>query len=406
MLSRRARRVAFVVAGGVAGAAGVMVLGAPATAHAQGAPTARGVHGAAPGEARMVQGRVVRAGAAAARPLAGAWVVLHRVGSDRAAPLDSMRTDAAGGYRFRYRTSGDPRAVYFVSSAHGGIAYFTSPLQAARVTGDEAELVVHDTTSAPVPIRIRARHLVIAAPDSAGERAIVEIFELSNDSSVTRVAVGDTGVVWQSVVMEEARRPSVGRTDFSEGAVRFEDGRVRLSAPFAPGLKQFSFTYQVPEETDYAVRLAAPAEVLEVLIEDPLGRAEGGGLVSAGPTTLNGRTFARFLAQDAPDGAVLRISAPTEGSGSGPNLRVLAILTALGAVLLVGLARAMMRRSPPARGAAGGDAETLRRRLAGLEASFAQIEQPTADQRADHWQARARLHQEIADAVAREQGLS
>lgn len=389
--------------------AAVVVL--PCVASAQTAaprtPPVGSAHGTPPGEVRSVRGRVVRGTRTAAEPVARTWVVLHRVGTDRAAPLDSMRTDAAGRYAFRYRTSGDPDAVYFTSSVYAGIAYFTSPLTAREVTGADAELVVHDTTSGPVPVHQRARHVVFSAPGDAERRIILEVYELSNDSTVTRVATGDTGVVWEGVLLDGARNARVGQTGFSGGAVRFEQGRVRLAAPFAPGLKQFSFSYEVPAETEYAFLVAGPTDVLEVLVEDALGRAEGAGLASTGATTSGGRTFARFVAQDVPAGAVVRVSAPGADAVSGNQVRVLLIMTALGAVLLIGLARTMMARGGRARRrrSAASVAE-LRAELTALDAAFAATANPTAEQRADHWQARAHLTKQISDAVAREQGLT
>ncbi len=392
-------------------ACGLAVWLPPSGVGAQGAatpaPAVGSVHGTPPGETRSVRGRVVRGARTAVQPVAGTWVVLHRVGTDRAAPLDSTRTDGAGRYAFSYRTSGDPNAVYFASSVYAGIAYFTSPLAARAVSGGDAELVVHDTTSGPVPVHVRARHVVFSAPGQEKRRIMLEVYELSNDSTVTRVAAGDTGVVWEGVLLDGARNATVGQTDFSGGAVRFEAGRARLAAPFAPGLKQFSYSYEVPAEAAHSFTLAAPTDVLEVLVEDALGRAEGAGLTSTGPTTAGGRTFARFVAQDVPAGAVVRISAPGEGAVPDNQVRVLAIITALGAVLLVGLARAMIRRQR--RGGdqrVATDVAALRAELAALDAAFAAIGSPTAEQRADHWQARAHVTKRISDAVAREQGLT
>lgn len=372
------------------------------------APSPLGAHPGAVGEARSVRGRVVRGGFSVARPVSSAWVVLHRVGTDRAAPLDSMRTDVAGRYVFAYRTSGDAKALYFVSSTFGGIAYFTPPLKDKAVTGDDAELIVFDTTAAPVPIRVRARHLVVSAPDSTKTRTVVEIFELSNDSSVTRVAVGDSVPVWESVLLDGARDMQAGQADFSPDAIRFADGRVRLFAPFAPGLKQLSYSYVVPSGTkDFSLLVASRADVMEVLIEDPLGRAEGGGVIAAGPTTVNGRSFARFLGQDVRANAVVRVHAPTGGAASDTQVRMLVIVAALGAALLVGLARYMMGRPLGSVEMGGdGDVQSLRARLAALDVSFANLESPTAEQRADHWQKRAHLKKQLTDALAREQGLA
>jgi hypothetical protein len=146
---------------------------------------------------------------------------------------------------------------------------------------------------------------------------------------------------------------------------------------------------------------------MEVLVEDPIGRVEGGGIVAAGPTTVNGRTFARFLGQDVRANAVVRVHAPSRGPASSTQVRVLIIVAALGAALLVGLARAMMQRPLRVRAPAGNpDADSLRRRLAALDESFANLDRPTADQRADHYEQRAILSKQLTDAVAREQGLA
>ncbi|MHB1311817.1 MAG: hypothetical protein ACYC3L_07345 [Gemmatimonadaceae bacterium] len=376
-------------------------------AGAQAAPPL-GVHPGAVGESRSVAGRVIKGGDASAKPVAGSWVVLHRVGTDRAGPLDSVKTDAAGRYSFRYRTSGEPNALYFVSGSVGGIAYFTSPFKDRNVRGDAAELVTYDTITGVVPIRVRARHLVVSAPDSTGHRTIVEIFELSNDTTVTRIAGGDTLPVWESGMLEGASDPRVGQADFSAEAVRFTNGRIRLFAPFAPGLKQISYSYVVPAKArDFSLLVDAPATVLEVLVEDPLAKVEGPGITPAPQAALNGRSFARFLAQDVKANTIVRVHAPTEGVTSGRALKVFIIVAALGAVLLVGLASAMMRRPLSTRSqVVATDSASLRTQLAALEEAFGNLEHPTAEQRADHWQRRAHLKQQLSDVLAREQGLA
>lgn len=295
-------------------------------------------------DARTVRGRVLRGARERVTPVAGVWVVLHRVGQDGAAPLDSVRSDGAGRYAFTYRRSGDSTAAYFVSCVFAGVAYFTAPLKERRVTGDDADIVVHDSTSAPIPIQVRGRHFIVAAPDTSGRRPILEVYELSNDTVLTRVAGRAGEAVWQSRLLTNAANFAVGQTDFSTEAVALEQGEVRVTAPFAPGLKQLSYTYDVPVEKEFAWSLDAPADVLEVLIEDAMGRADGGGLRAQGPTVTNGRTFARFVAQDVPAGVVIHISAPGSRAVSQNTLRILIVLTALGAVLLFGLARTAFRR--------------------------------------------------------------
>ena len=385
-----------------------LVCAAAGSALAQAAPAPLSVHPGAAGESRSVTGRVINGGDASAKPVAGAWVVLHRVGTDRAGPLDSMRTDAAGGYRFRYRTSGEPNALYFVSGTVGGIAYFTSPFKAKNARGEAAELVTYDTITGVVPIRVRARHLVVAAPDSTGHRTIVEIFELSNDTTLTRLAGGDSLPVWESGMLDGASDPRVGQADFSAEAVRFTNGRVRLFAPFAPGLKQISYSYVVPAKVkDFSLLVDAPAAVLEVLVEDPLAKVEGPGITAAPQAAMNGRAFSRYLAQEVKANTIVRVHAPSEGVTSGRDIKVLIIVAALAAVLLAGLAAAMMRRPLSTRSqVVATDSASLRTQIAALEESFANLENPTAEQRADHWQRRAHLKQQLSDVLAREQGLA
>jgi hypothetical protein len=113
--------------------------------------------------ARRVDGRIVRGTREGPLPIANQWVVLHRVGPDASGPLDSIRTEAAGRYHLRYRTSGDSTALYFVSTSYGGVAYFTSPLRGPAVNGDDATITVFDTTSGPVAVKLGGRHVIVCA---------------------------------------------------------------------------------------------------------------------------------------------------------------------------------------------------------------------------------------------------
>ncbi len=124
---------------------------------------------------RAVEGRVRRPGTAAPAPVPGLMVVLHRVGTDRAGPLDSMRSGRDGRYRFRYVRTGQDDALYFVSATYLGIAYFSTPLRDAAVHAGDADLLVYDTTADASALRVQGRHLVVSAPRGT-KREIAEIF--------------------------------------------------------------------------------------------------------------------------------------------------------------------------------------------------------------------------------------
>jgi hypothetical protein len=281
-------------------------------------------------------------------PVSGAWVVLHRVGPDRAGPLDSIQSDSRGRYSFNYQRTGSEDAVYFVSASHDGIAYFTPPLPEGRVSGDDGEIAVFDTTSTRVPMSLRGHHVVVSAVDANARRAVMEVYDLSNDSSVTRVAVGDKpeDATWQVHLTPGATDFRVAQGDISAAAVSYVNGAVNVFAPIAPGMKQLSFSYSLPANA-FPLKLPLEKEtgVYEILIEEKAGRVTGPHLREVDPVTVEERNFRRFLASDMPENsvAVIDLPAPPPNRNIDPRFLV-AITLVIGGSMIVALARALRRR--------------------------------------------------------------
>lgn len=281
-------------------------------------------------------------------PVSGAWVVLHRVGPDRAGPLDSVRSDPSGRYSFRYTRTGSADAVYFVSASYDGIAYFTPPLAEGKVSGDDGEIAVFDTTSGHVPVSLRGHHVVVSAADANARRSIVEVYDLSNDSSVTRIAASETpaGATWLTHIQPGASDFRVGQGDISGQAVTYADGVVRVFAPLAPGIKQLSFSYTLPANSfPLTLPLEKETGVYEILIEDKNGKVSGPHLKEVDPVTVDERNYRRFLASDMPENSVAVIDLPPPPSSRTVDPRyLLAITLVIGASMVVALAQALRRR--------------------------------------------------------------
>lgn len=296
---------------------------------------------------QQVDGQIVRPGSKSMLPVPHVWVTLHRVGSDQAAPLDSVRADSQGKYRFNFRRTGDESALYFVSASYGGVAYFTPPLRHNTVRGAEAEIAVFDTTSAPVPISIRGHHLIISAADANSARTITEVYELANDSSVTRVApsAGDDAV-WSAPYPQQAMNLRVAQGDIPGAAVKFSGGAAKVFAPIAPGLKQLAFSYTVPASAfPMSFPTVRDTQILEVLIEEEKGTVTGAKLVEKDPVSLETRSFRRFLADDVAAASVAVIDLPKAGSKATIDARYMIGLTAaFGLAMILALARALRRR--------------------------------------------------------------
>jgi hypothetical protein len=356
---------------------------------------------------QRVSGRVVRPGGEHPPPVPGAWVVLHRIAHDTSGPLDSMRTNARGEYTFQYARAEDDSALYLVSSVRGGVAYFTAPLRPGHVRGEAAELMVFDTTSGKLPLRVMGRHFVVAPGKGGGNHEVLEVYELSNDSSLTAVAPKNGRAVWMAIVPERASNFRVGEGDVSEGGLVMRDGRVQLFAPVAPGLKQLSFRYELPPDAfPLTVPITEPVAVLEVVADDPGARVSGAGLREMRPVQSEGRTFKRFLAQDVDRNAVVRIELGTAGGrAGGATVALLGALFAAtaGGALAVAILRGR-RRTALARAAPHAESEGLVRAIAELDSRFEEEPAPPSASRAAYEAERRVLKERLREALARDPG--
>lgn len=296
---------------------------------------------------QRVAGQVVRPGTKSMLPVPSVWVTLHRVGSDRAAPLDSVRADAQGRYAFDFTRTGDERALYFVSASYGGVAYFTPPLAHNVVRGAEAEIAVFDTTSGPVPISARGHHIIVSAVDASGTRTLTEVYELANDSSVTRVAPSrGEGAVWSAPFPAQASGFRVTQGDVPAAAFKFENGTASVYAPLAPGIKQLAFTYALPARAfPLSMPIVRDTQILEVLIEEEKGTVSGAKLAEQAPVAIERRSFRRFLADDVPASSVALIDLPAvEKEGAIDPRYMIALTIIIGGSMIFALARALRRR--------------------------------------------------------------
>lgn len=376
---------------------------------------ARGARAQASGEGaasrtRSVDGRVVRPAVRGDEGVAGVTVTLHRVGPEGSGPIDSMRTARDGRYAFRYQPTGSEDALYFVSAMHHGIAYFGSPLHDHAVTGEEALVTVFDTSSAPIPLRVNGRHLIVSSSDAGERRAIVEVFELSNDTTVTRVGGGRDSATFRVPLPAGLGDFEGGRGgDVPADGMALVDGGVEVYAPFAPGIKQVAFSYTLPRDAfPLTVRTSAAAELLEVLLEDSSGTVTGAGLVRQGPVQTSGRTFVRWVSDSVPANAQLEVSFPSvSGRPLIPQFAVVA--AGVAALLLFAMRMVASRRVGAATSATALDPDRLAQRIAALDAAHerrrlaarAMGREVDAGEQATYDAERTRLKGELTDALAR-----
>lgn len=366
---------------------------------------------------RTVEGRVRRpmgeqGDTTGMGPAAGVWVTLHRVGKDTAGAIDSVRSDAAGRYRFRYTPRGASDAVYFASSMWDGIAYFTSPLRDVNSSGDAAEITVFDTTSRTFPLSVKGRHLIVSRPDSTDRRTVVEVFELSNDSLKALVSV-DTMTLrptWSVSIPATAMDVRVNDGDISPNAFVASNGRASIYSPIAPGMKQVAFTYKLPNSSfPLALTAEQGAVVFEVLLEEPQGTVSGQGFTAVEPVSLEGRNFRRYLAQDTKPDTRIVVELPSTGT-PGRNFYIAGLLAAIGFLMLLVLSRSMQRAASKRAGEVAGPslrpresnapmADRLAQEIAALDATYARQENPSASVQQAYNARRAELRAALAEEL-------
>jgi hypothetical protein len=261
--------------------------------------------------------------------------------------MDSVRADDNGRYGFVYKRFGDESAIYFASAVYGGIAYFTSPFTNPRVTGDDAEITVFDTTSSAIPISVRGHHVVVSAVDANSVRSITEVYELANDTSLTRIAPANRKgeASWSTIVPSGATGFQVTQGDVPPSAVTAEDGRVQVFAPIAPGLKQLAFTYNLPASRfPLSIPVTGPTQIFEVLVEEEKGSVTGARLKETNPVSLANRTFRRFVGVDVPANSVSVINLPAVRRASISAGYMVAVTVLIGGAMTTALALALKRR--------------------------------------------------------------
>jgi hypothetical protein len=352
----------------------------------------------------VVSGHVVIPSPQQETPVPGIFVTVHRVGQDSAGPLDSVRTDARGRYTVRYTRFGSEDALYFAAAVYNGIAYFTAPLRGQRVEGDDAEITVFDTTSRPVTLTLQGHHIVVGAPNANGGREIVEVYELSNDTTATLVPRDSLTPVWSAALPADATDFAPGQGDVAASALTRRGNRVELFAPFGPGVKQLSFSYVLKDGAfPLKVVLERQTGVFEVLLEEQAAQARGPSLRAQGSVSTQGRTFKRFLAQGAPAGETIRIDVPTAAGATRVNV-LIAVAVVIVLAMVGALWRALSRRAPRAPRATGATVDapaTPESLVAAIAALDARHESGDAALDELHYSAeRAALKARLAEALA------
>lgn len=261
-------------------------------------------------------------------------MVLHAIGNEGGAPVDSMRTDARGGYHLT-TTVKDTSAVYLVSTRYDAITYFSQPLSSVT-THTVPGIVVYDTSSVAPQIEVAQRHIVVRLPGKDGTRRVLELLVLQNSGGLTRIATDSLHPIWTERLPEDAIQVQIGDGDVSDASVAVIGDSIAVTAPIPPGQKQLLFTYVLPSnERRLDLTMSQPVTDLNIMLEDTTATLVSGPVVPRGKQVFEDAHFARFEGTNVPAGSrvVVRFAAPFFTS----NELVIALVVLVGIGLAVGL---------------------------------------------------------------------
>lgn len=336
-------------------------------------------------------GTVVRITAADTIAVPGAKVMLHRISRDRQGPIDSVISDRAG--RFRFRFQGDTAAVFLVSAGWDGIEYFSTPLHTDPALPDTALSLVLSDTSSRAQVTTVSRHLVISRPGADGLRPALEIVSISNAGPATRIAPDTLHPSWATPLPRNVAGFTAGSGDFSSEALVVKNDSVLVFAPIAPGDKQLVYTYAFPPDPGAViVPIGDSIGRLTIMLEE-MDLAVKGGVVRGDSQVIEGRVFRRWEGAAAAGAA---ITIPFPGNRSG---WIIPALVGALALALTGFAVVALRRKPAVVPAT---APALIDQLARLDARYAGKQDSTPAAEWETYQLeRARLKAELQGALAR-----
>ncbi len=293
-----------------------------------------------------VSGRVLRGGRDTV-PLSNAVVVLHRMASASAGPIDSVRSDARGRYRLALRNP-DSTSGYVVSVWYDSIAYFSLPLNVvSRPAVHVEDILTFPASRTGPPLRLARRLATISTATADGSREVLEILELENPGQATRITDDTLVPTWSGRLPGRTGQYRAGQGDVSPEAMRFRTDSVLIYAPIPPGpAKQLSYDYTLAAGArTFVMPIDQPTVEVNLLVEDTVALVIAPKLESFGVKEIEGRRFAAYRAGPLAAGERVEIRLPPG------KFRAQALLPYVIAVVAAGMLVALvwaLRRRPAA----------------------------------------------------------
>ena len=294
-------------------------------------------------------------------------VTLHEVSLGGGSEIDSVQAAGDGSFAFELPSAPDPESgvVYFASTPYEGILYFGIPVNSVAQLDSAYLIRVYETEPAPpgsadFPVTVRNLFL----QDMGTGWSVVDLIQVRNDGSRTLIPANGEPV-WSYPLLGGSRDFEVADDDLAEGAVRFADGRMYVTAAVPPGERLYAVRYTVPGH-QFVAPLPGRTEAMELLVREPAPPTNVTGLQPLPPVEVEeGVTYRRYAGNEIVDDAVGLLM------GEEPQALPLAWMAAILSLVLAWLALYAVYRDPARATATADERRKLVREVAVLDEAYA-----------------------------------
>jgi hypothetical protein len=211
--------------------------------------------------------------------------------------------------------------------------------------------------------------------------------------------------VWRATIPSGAKNVQINPVgDISPAMTKIEKDELEVFSPISPGIRQISFSYTLgADQFPLVMPVVDSASVFEMLVQEQEASLDGGGFTEVRGVLQDGIGFRRFLAQNVPSRAVIRIDAPKPVGKLGSKF-IREIVVAASLVMLFALGFVFWRRRRRGSVVDGVVAPTpvdaLVRELATMDAEFERRAGASTAERAEYDSRRNQLKARLNAALA------
>ena len=304
--------------------------------------------------AATIRGHVFKG--AERKPASGIPVSLHPVRNDQELPGQTVSSGPDGSFSFAGLAK-DPSTSYFLSTEYEGAFYTEGPVDFMGETGVK-DLQIYDIGRDLASVRVTNHHIVVERAED--HLHVTEILIFQNNGSTAYLGTGlnhaeNAGVRLGLPASVNKFEPGMGG---DEGSVVVQGRDLSSRRPIPPGQRPFSFSYEIPlsGRMDLSHRLYFPTDAVDIMINDPGLRIEGGSLSYTGSRDQGGKKFEIYQAKNLPVGSEITMRVHGASFWSNPKIYPwLAAPFVIAAVLIFASRRGRTSRGQAAAASRTGD---------------------------------------------------